>query len=174
MYYRNLARASRSLEKCIEKYQMLIFLQAVGWFGRKPFLMFVQILCGISCILAGVLDDLTIRLVFSLVGKFGSAAAFSIVFLYTAELFPTSMRNSAVGMCSTLARFGGILAPTIKELGYSQPKLPFLIFGIATLIGGMAAYLLPETKGKKLPDSVQEAVKMVDMNSEDESSIENN
>ena len=122
--------------------------------------MFVQILCGISCICAGVIDDLTARLVFSLIGKFGCSAAFSIVFLYTAELFPTSMRNSAVGMCSTLARVGGIFAPTVAELGYYQPKTPFLIFGVATLIGGFAAYLLPETKGKKLPDTVEEAIKI--------------
>ena len=126
--------------------------------------MFVQILCGISCILAGVIEDMTLRLVFSLIGKFGCSAAFSIVFLYTAELFPTSMRNSAVGMCSTLARFGGILAPTVAELGYYKPNMPFLIFGIATLIGGFAAYLLPETKGKKLPDTIEEAVKIQEKN----------
>ena len=40
--------------------------------------------------------------------------------------------------------------------------MPFLIFGVATLIGGLSAYLLPETKGKKLPDTIQEAVDMVD------------
>ena len=79
--------------------------------------MFVQILSGISCICAGFINDNNLRLLFALVGKFGSAAAFSNVFLYTAELFPTSMRNSAVGMCSTFARFGGILAPTVAQLG---------------------------------------------------------
>ena len=30
----------------------------------------------------------------SLLGKFGAAAAFSIVFLYTAELFPTPIRSA--------------------------------------------------------------------------------
>jgi len=136
--------------------------KSIDVLGRKPFLMFVQILCGISCICAGLISDANLRLLFSLVGKFGSSAAFSAVFLYTAELFPTSMRNSAVGMCSTLARFGGILAPTVAQLGYYRPDIPFLIFGVATLIGGLSAYLLPETKGKKLPDTVQEALAMVD------------
>ena len=77
--------------------------------GRKPFLMFVQILSGLSCITAGLVNNATIQLVASLIGKFGSSAAFAIVFLFTAELFPTSMRNSAVGLCSTLARLGGII-----------------------------------------------------------------
>ena len=98
-------------------------LQSIDVLGRKPFLMFVQILCGISCICAGLISDANLRLLFSLVGKFGSSAAFSAVFLYTAELFPTSMRNSAVGMCSTLARFGGILAPTVAQLGNAMVQL---------------------------------------------------
>ena len=98
-------------------------LQSIDVLGRKPFLMFVQILCGISCICAGLISDANLRLLFSLVGKFGSSAAFSAVFLYTAELFPTSMRNSAVGMCSTLARFGGILAPTVAQLGNATNQL---------------------------------------------------
>ena len=71
--------------------------------------MFVQILSGLSCITAGLVNNATIQLVASLIGKFGSSAAFAIVFLFTAELFPTSMRNSAVGLCSTLARLGGMI-----------------------------------------------------------------
>ena len=57
----------------------------------------------------------------------------------------------------------GILAPSVASLGIDQPEIPFLIFGIATLIGGISAYLLPETKGKKLPDSIQEALNMEDV-----------
>lgn len=110
--------------------------------------------------MAGTFDDSTSRLVFSLIGKFGSSAAFAVVFLYTAELFPTSMRNSSIGICSTLARIGGILAPSVAELGVKHPQAPFLIFGFATILGGLGAFLLPETNGKKLPDTVQEAVEM--------------
>ena len=104
------------------------------------------------------MTDPNLTLTFSLIGKFGSSAAFAIVFLYTAELFPTSMRNSAVGMCSTLARFGGILAPSVAQVGYYQPEIPYYIFGVATLVGGLSAWLLPETKGRKLPDTVEDAI----------------
>ena len=37
-------------------------------------------------------------------GKFGVAAAFAIVYLYTAELYPTAIRGTAVGACSAVAR----------------------------------------------------------------------
>ena len=62
-----------------------------------------------------------------------------------------------------ITTFTGILAPSVASLGIDQPEIPFLIFGIATLIGGISAYLLPETKGKKLPDSIQEALNMEDV-----------
>ena len=68
------------------------------------------------------------------------------------------MRNSAIGMCSTLARIGGILAPSVAQVGYYQPEIPYFIFGFSTLIGGACAFLLPETKGKKLPDTVEDAI----------------
>ena len=46
-------------------------------------------------------------------GKFGVSAAFALVYLYTAEIFPTMIRATVVGMCSMFARVGGILAPQV-------------------------------------------------------------
>ena len=46
-------------------------------------------------------------------GKFGAAAGFSVVYLYTAELYPTKIRSTAIGLCSTFARIGGIAAPQV-------------------------------------------------------------
>ena len=76
--------------------------------GRRPILSFCQLVSGIACIGAGLLaeqEDLIILQVFlSLVGKFGASACFAIVYVYTAELFPTIIRNTAIGACSTIAR----------------------------------------------------------------------
>ena len=57
---------------------------------------------------------LTITL--SLVGKFCIGIAFSVAYIYSAELFPTKVRNIGVGAGSLHARIGGILAPYIAQL----------------------------------------------------------
>ena len=53
--------------------------------------------------------------VFCFSGKFGASGAFAIVYLYTAELFPTSIRSTATGLCSMMARIGGIAAPQVSH-----------------------------------------------------------
>ena len=59
------------------------------------------------------LQPLTILLAF--IGKAGAAAAFGIVYIFTAELTPTVIRNAAMGACSCTARIGSMLAPYIAK-----------------------------------------------------------
>ena len=129
--------------------------------GRRGILAFSQILAGSTCVLAALLplpDHLLyLKTLLVLVGKFGASAGFAVVFVYTAELFPTPMRNSAVGLCSTAARLGGILAPFVASLAATSPFLPFLVMGCGCCLGGLAALVLPETAGLPLPDTVEEA-----------------
>ena len=73
--------------------------------GRKPILIFCQILAGSTCIIAGFVTDKTATIALTLAGKFGASASFAIVYLYTAELYPTVIRNSALGANSMVARY---------------------------------------------------------------------
>ncbi|KAF2345641.1 Major facilitator sugar transporter-like [Trinorchestia longiramus] len=88
---------------------------ALDRMGRKGTLMFTFLLGGTSCVVAGVLpkDYSTVIIVMSLLGKFGAAAAFAIVYVYASEIFPTDLRGVGVGCCSMFARVGGTLAPLI-------------------------------------------------------------
>ena len=40
--------------------------------------------------------------------------SFGVCYIYTAELFPTVIRNNAVAMASMFARVGSMLAPIIS------------------------------------------------------------
>ena len=76
-----------------------------------------------------------ILLFFSDKTRFFVAVSFKLVFLYTSELFPTPIRNSAIGICSTIARIGGIIAILMQGLKEIWPPLTMVIFGAVTGIG---------------------------------------
>uniref|UniRef100_A0A6A7G4B2 Organic cation transporter protein-like n=2 Tax=Hirondellea gigas TaxID=1518452 RepID=A0A6A7G4B2_9CRUS len=135
-----------------------------AWFaldrmGRKGTLMFMFWLAGISCIIAGVLDReySAAIMVLSLLGKFGAAAAFAIVYVYASEIFPTDYRSVGVGACSMFARVGGMLAPFIVELFRNYPAVSPVIFGVLGCMCGISVTLLPETVGCRLPQNLAES-----------------
>lgn len=72
-------------------------------------------------------------------------------------MMPTLIRSSGVGTFSTFSRMGALVAPFVPLLAFVFPFLPLLVFGICAFIAGILATLLPETLGKKLPDSIKEA-----------------
>lgn len=53
-------------------------------------------------------------------GRFGISAVYSIVTLHTAEMFPTEIRNSALGTSSTMSHVGSIAAPYVVDFLVSR------------------------------------------------------
>ena len=49
----------------------------------------------------------------SIVGKGAAAAGFGGIYVYTAELNPTNIRNIALGAASMVARISGMAAPFV-------------------------------------------------------------
>ena len=81
-----------------------------------------------------------------------------------------------MALTGTMARIGGFIAPFIAGisltkdilfpsyglgLGVKDSSIPFLIFGGAAIIGGVASSLLPETRGVKLPETVEDVERIV-------------
>ena len=73
----------------------------IDCWGRRPVLSLCQLIGGTASIFAGLLADhdleentglAGLQMLFALIGKFGISAAFAIVYLYTAELYPTIIR----------------------------------------------------------------------------------
>ena len=68
------------------------------------------------------------------------------------------IRNTSIGACSTVARFGGIAANLIGLLAAYWGPAPMVVMGIVAVIAGTLALRLPETVGNKLPESMDEAI----------------
>ncbi|XP_011050377.1 PREDICTED: LOW QUALITY PROTEIN: solute carrier family 22 member 5-like [Acromyrmex echinatior] len=90
-------------------------------------------------------------------GKLCITMAFATVYVFTAELFPTTLRHSLLGICSMTGRVGSILSPQTPLLVQIMPSLPLILFGSMGMIAGVLSLIFPETLGTKLPDTVWEA-----------------
>jgi len=139
----------------------IILPLVIDVWGRKPLFFVTQFVPGICCIVAAFLKPGTaIFAILALGAKLGAAAAFNVTFMYTAQLYPTSIRNSAVGTCSTVARFGGMLSPVVGkylvEVELVDEELPMILFGAFGLVGGLCALLLPDTVGFPLPNTFED------------------
>ena len=49
-------------------------------------------------------------------GKFLYSAAFAVVYVFTAELFPSTVRNSGLSGCATLGKTATVISPYIVHL----------------------------------------------------------
>lgn len=147
--------------------------------GRRISLAGSLLLCGVTCIAGGFVPEKVfwIQICLFLVGKMAITSSFAIVYVYSgdyriylrptnkcsiyillpAEMLPTLIRSGGVGTFSTFSRFGALLAPFVPMLKYFFDFLPLLLFGVVAFISGMLAWMLPETLGLKLPDTIEEA-----------------
>ncbi|XP_019622641.1 PREDICTED: organic cation transporter protein-like [Branchiostoma belcheri] len=127
-------------------------------FGRRWPLCILLVFGGISCIVAFFIPKslgwLTTTL--AMIGKFCITATFGIVYVFSAEIFPTVVRQIGIGMASMSARVGGIVAPFVNLLETYWAPMPYVIFGGASIAAGLLALLLPETNKMKLPSTIEE------------------
>jgi len=142
----------------------VVIIPALAKFGRVKCYSGTFIIGGAACIAVALIlwvveEGSLVWLIITLAmtGKFLIAGTFALAYLYTAELFPTPVRNVAVGGASTFARIGSMSAPYIVDiLGKQSAGVPSLIFGISATLAGLFAMALPETLNKKLPESVED------------------
>uniref|UniRef100_A0A8C3TLP7 Solute carrier family 22 member 7 n=1 Tax=Catharus ustulatus TaxID=91951 RepID=A0A8C3TLP7_CATUS len=139
----------------------MVMYVLVNRVGRRPSQAWTLILTGV-CIGANIIIPkpfTSLRSVVAVMGKGFSEAAFTTVFLYTSELYPTIVRQNGMGYTSFLARLGGALAPLVFLLDEVWRSLPEVTYcGVAVCSGAMA-FLLPETLNMRLPEGIEDIEK---------------
>lgn len=112
-------------------------------------------------------------------GKFFLTAVYGGIYVYTAEIFPTTIKNQGIGICrwvrhhgnlflnpklSSIARIGGVASQIIEMIpkmcsedsSIDCTKVPYAIYGILTIVGCVLMFGLPETKDEASPDNIEE------------------
>ncbi|CAG5056957.1 unnamed protein product [Parnassius apollo] len=126
-------------------------------FGRKVTTTVFFTLGGICVLILGVVPNkFWITLTLGTLGVSCSAIVAATIYIFTSELFPTVVRNMAMGSSSMSMRIGSMIAPFISNLSVKTSVLPTLIFGFAPILAGLVCLLLPETKGTTLPDNIED------------------
>lgn len=88
---------------------------------------------------------------FFLAGSNGALSA------YTTEAFPTSLRSTGMGACSSISRLSSIVNPTIwATLLTFSDRLAVLTGSAALIVGALVVLLLSETRNVNLEDHVKE------------------
>lgn len=124
--------------------------------GRRSLTSTYMLIGGLCCIIATAVPNETIVMLLVLFGKASIAGSFAIVYNYTAELFPTVLRNTALGVGSMCARLSGALTPLIMLLDSLNVKVPAIIFGLVALVSGFLVLYLPETMNKPIPETLED------------------
>uniref|UniRef100_A0A8C8RJN3 Solute carrier family 22 member 3 n=1 Tax=Pelusios castaneus TaxID=367368 RepID=A0A8C8RJN3_9SAUR len=137
----------------------LLILLTIDRIGRRLPFAISNIVAGVACLITAFIpkDILWLKTSVATLGRLGITMAFEIVYLVNSELYPTTLRNFGVSLCSSLCDLGGIIAPFLLfRLAAIWMELPLIIFSILAVICGVLVLLLPETKGISLPETVED------------------
>ncbi|NXF96094.1 S22A7 protein, partial [Eubucco bourcierii] len=137
--------------------KMIMYL-LVNRVGRRQSQAWTLILTGV-CIGANIIipkSFTSLRSVVATMGKGFSEAAFTTVYLYTSELYPTVLRQNGMGYTSFMARLGGALAPLVYLMDEVWRSLPEVTYCGVAVCCGSVAFLLPETLNTRLPEGIED------------------
>ncbi|XP_067642191.1 organic cation transporter protein isoform X2 [Eurosta solidaginis] len=104
-----------------------------------------SIACCCAAITEGNDDQLWLKITFLMIGKFTISAGNTIMPVYTAELYPTAIRNVGVGACNVAAGAALILTPYLSLLNKIEIHFMMTLLTAFAFFGGFVVLFLPET-----------------------------
>uniref|UniRef100_A0A8C9ZJB7 Solute carrier family 22 member 7b, tandem duplicate 1 n=1 Tax=Sander lucioperca TaxID=283035 RepID=A0A8C9ZJB7_SANLU len=140
------------------KIGVYFFLEKVGRRSGQTGALLLTGLCLFTNMFVAT-DKWVIRTVVAVLGKSMSEATFTIIFLFTTELYPTVVRQNGLGYTSFLARLGVSISPLIVLLEDVWHLLPAVTYCAVAVGSGLVALLLPETLKARLPQYIEDIEK---------------
>uniref|UniRef100_A0A8C5GGC8 Solute carrier family 22 member 5-like n=1 Tax=Gouania willdenowi TaxID=441366 RepID=A0A8C5GGC8_GOUWI len=134
---------------------------ALQYISRRLSFVCILVVAGSSLYLIQLvpegLSGVTIAL--EMLGKFAITAGATLVYAYTAEIYPTGLRNTGTAVCGSVSRMGSILSPFLLSLSVYYKFMPQLVLGTLAFVSLFTTLFMPETFKKPLPQCIEEMPK---------------
>ncbi|XP_021181745.1 organic cation transporter-like protein [Helicoverpa armigera] len=124
--------------------------------GRKTIVIIFHLICACCLLVLAAIPESQASVVLASIGVVSSFIVFVVVYLYCTELFPTVVRNAALGFSSMSARIGSMIAPFVIGMRDKALWMPPVIFAAFPLVAAFVTFLLPETKDCELTTTIAE------------------
>lgn len=129
---------------------------ASGWicemYGRMIIMKLLSYIGGVCYIVYFFTDNKLLRSVLMLISSLGLCGTSNILYIYTPEAFPTSIRATSFGFLYLVSRIGAILIPIVSKLITFTP----LLLGSMAILTALLTYHLEETLGQEMLDEIPE------------------
>ncbi|XP_054165996.1 organic cation transporter protein-like, partial [Oppia nitens] len=135
---------------------LCVFLLRV--MGRRTLFSLFLFMTSASCFAIIPSQSDWLKVTFALMAKFGVNSAWNVMAIHGPELYPTVLRQRGQGMASVFSRIGSISSPFMRNLAANTSlAVVMILYGLLSLVSALLVLLLPETKGREIPDTIEEA-----------------
>jgi MFS family permease len=183
VYYSMIFMMASFIENVYLEGMVLAFAETIATFlvsyfiniiGRKTAAIFCFLLCALAFMLIALVPLIfskgsseIIVICLSFLARASVSAEFNLFYIYIAELFPTSVRNMAFGLCNNIGRLGGILSSHVPSLCKLLRLNPYIFLSFALILSAVLSSFLEETLNKEMKDLIGPK------NSSDKNSLDN-
>ena len=126
-----------------DQYGRLIILKIFGFIG------------GLAFIFHEIFSNIFLKAIFIFFTSFGFAGNFNVVYLYSPEIIPTTIRSTTMGYLFFMNKIGPLIVPTLTMF---VPHLP-IVFGVLSIISSYLCFKLTETLGREIEDDIPELMR---------------
>jgi len=135
------------------------YLSDLPLLGRRNTLaigFFISLIISFYCLILSKVSYISYSFL-----RFGIGISFSVLGVYTSEIYPTRIRTIGNSAVNLLSRASGFFAPFLMEyffdnFGYNSPFIIFLIFSFIGFV--LSLYLKIDTYKKALDFNINEKI----------------
>ncbi|XP_059057314.1 organic cation transporter protein-like isoform X2 [Achroia grisella] len=130
--------------------------------GRRIPIFISMLVCGLACVASELFTEFIkedwIVIVCLTIGKFAIGSTNMMLPIFTAELYPTMIRNLGVGASQIAAGLALIGIPYLWKLTAINDHLPMVTIAALSVIGGAIVLVLPDTARSNVSEPCTENI----------------